>query len=887
MKTLVTLTFILTTFFSMSQDLEWQHTYGGSGSEVLNNIVRTSDGGYICAGQSRSGISGDKTEASRGNWDYWILKLDSLGAIQWQKTLGGSNIDFLYKVKQTSDGGYICVGQSNSPTSGDKTEASRGAEDFWIVKLDSTGILTWEKTIGGSGSDYCYDVLELQNGDFLCGGSTTSPPSGDKTSLTLGSSDFWLVYLTSAGSLIGEQTLGGFSGERLNCITGTSDGGYLLGGISASNISGTKTENSKGGDDYWLIKCNSSGNEQWQKTIGGSAYDYLYRVKETTDHGFICAGTSLSPVSGDKTETSANWDNWIVRTDSSGTIIWEKTLGGSETDWTQSIDVIPGGGFFCGGWSETNLSGDKTEVNFGGRDNWIYKLDDNGSIVWQNTIGGDTTEEALSVLALGDNDYIVGSHSLSGISGDKNESSRGSTDYWIMKVTEDYNYIKGNIYIDQNSNGTKDPGELNFPAKRVIEPNGKFTYSNRNGDYILQVLNTGTFTVSPDPVSYYAPLPLTHSAFFPALQLTDSLNDFGYQSTVSGINDLSVTIAPATRFRSGQNSTYAISYYNNGTMIMTPEIIFHPDPQLAYVSSSVTPATVSTDSITWSLPLLEPLSGGTILVTLLPNIALPTGWDILSSVYINPVTGDATPSDNYHSWLLDVTNPWDPNDITVNEDTLYPAQVAANTWLDYVIRFQNTGNDTAFNITILNPVDTSKVDISTLQMISASHTADMNWISYERNISFNFNNIQLPDSNVNEEGSHGYVHYRIKARNTLSVGDSITMFGGIYFDFNAPVITNTAVTYIVIPSDIQNHEQEVNYIYIYPNPSNAEVEFKNVVLKNTALVMMFDAMGRIIYSGDIFPGKIKLNVSTFVPGLYTVVISGSDGIWRGKLMVQD
>ncbi len=262
---------ILTTFSALPQvAIEWQRTIGGSGYDYLRSVQQTFDGGYILGGWSNSNISGDKTENSQGATDYWVVKTDSAGNIQWQKTIGGSGYDWLLSIQQTTDGGYILGGTSDSNTSGDKTENSKGYRDYWILKSDSAGNIQWQKTIGGSNYD------------------------------------------------------------ELSCIKQTTDGGYILGGKSNSDMSGDKTENSNGGWDYWIVKTDSMGNIQWQNTIGGGGYDYLWYLKQTADSGYILGGMSASFISGDKTDNSkGSHDYWIIKTNVGGTIQWQKTIGGS------------------------------------------------------------------------------------------------------------------------------------------------------------------------------------------------------------------------------------------------------------------------------------------------------------------------------------------------------------------------------------------------------------------------------------------------------------------------------------------------------------------------------------------------------------------------------
>jgi hypothetical protein len=146
--------------------IEWQNTIGGSSGDYLYSINQTSDGGYILGGRSSSGLSGDKTEGSQGNDDYWVVKLNSLGVIEWQNTIGGSNNDRLESINQTSDGGYILGGYSNSGLSGDKTEAGQGNDDYWVVKLNSLGVIEWQNTIGGSSNDELWSLNQRGEGGY-------------------------------------------------------------------------------------------------------------------------------------------------------------------------------------------------------------------------------------------------------------------------------------------------------------------------------------------------------------------------------------------------------------------------------------------------------------------------------------------------------------------------------------------------------------------------------------------------------------------------------------------------------------------------------------------------------------------------------------------------
>ncbi|MBL0073652.1 MAG: T9SS type A sorting domain-containing protein [Bacteroidetes bacterium] len=442
-------------FYSLSYSqniptIQWQNTIGGSSFDFLYSAEQTTDGGYILVGYSYSNISGDKTEnfiGSYGRSDYWIVKTDSSGNILWQNTIGGEYEEALTSIKQTTDGGYILGGFSQSNASGDKTENNYdtlcATFDYWIVKTDSLGNLIWDITIGGSDEDRLLAIEQTADNGFILGGFSRSNISGVKVENNIGASpttDYWIVKTDSLGNIEWQNTIGGSLYDYLYSIKQTQDGGYILGGMSCSNISGDKTETCLWYGDYWIIKTDSLGTIQWQNTIGGNGNDALFSLVQTSDGGYLLGGESNSNISWDKTENSmGDFDYWIVKTNSVGNIQWQNTIGGSEGDFLESLQQTTDGGYILGGWSLSNISGDKTQNNcdstLGYPDFWIVKTDAAGSIQWQNTIGGSKNDKLHSIEQTIDGGYILGGYSESDISGNKTENCIGYSDYWIVKLT--------------------------------------------------------------------------------------------------------------------------------------------------------------------------------------------------------------------------------------------------------------------------------------------------------------------------------------------------------------------------------------------------------------------------------------------------------------------
>ncbi|MFN0276150.1 MAG: MopE-related protein [Chitinophagales bacterium] len=461
--------FISLSVFSQAPGIEWQNTIGGDQYDYLFSIEQSSDKGYILGGQSYSDTSGDKLDVAHG-MDYWIIKIDSLGNIQWQKGYGGGIGDELFEIKQTLDGGYIVGGHSYSDDDFDKEESPVGpfgTSDYWILKLNAVGNIEWQNTIGGTSYEYFESLDITSDGGYILGGWSNSGAGGDKTEGLIGSYDYWIVKLDSMGNIQWDNTIGGLLEENLNSMQETNDGGFILGGSSSSDISGDKTEDSKGGSDYWLLKLNSEGEIQWQKTIGGNNYDELQYVQQTYDNGYFIAGLSLSGISGDKTEGSEGTAGyWVLKLDNDGEIVWQNTI---MPGYFTTAELTSDKGYILGGYSDAGIFNDKTESNLGGMDYWVIKIDSLGNIVWQNTIGGTADDKLFDLSQTYDGGYILAGYSSSGISVDKAEASEGLDDYWIIKLACDEGAV---FYYDADGDGFGDPSStLNtciIPADYVL-----------------------------------------------------------------------------------------------------------------------------------------------------------------------------------------------------------------------------------------------------------------------------------------------------------------------------------------------------------------------------------------------------------------------------------
>lgn len=422
---------------------QWQKAYGGSLNDGAYSISTTSDGGTIVGGYSYSGISGIKIEPAYGLGDYWVLKLDADGNVEWQKTYGGSGLEVLNEVVQTADGGYFVGGYSQSPISGNKTENSlAGSADIWLLRLDEDGNILWQTDLGGSGSDFLGDVNETSDGGCIIGGYSNSSNSGDKTENSKGNYDYWVIKLNSSGSITWQNTIGGTSADQCHAAEQLSDGTYFISGYSNSPISFDKTEAPVGpfnNYDAWIMQLNASGSIIWQNVIGGNSVENLFAAKVTPDNGAILAIQSTSNISGDKSENTisgveGDMDYWLVKVDHLGNIEWQNTLGGIHEDICFDVTLTTSGGYAIAGHSLSGVSGDKTAPNWGDTfDYWAVGVDNTGAVIWDKTFGGLEQDYGYAMSGNENGQFIIAGNSASGISGDRTEASYGVYDFWLIK----------------------------------------------------------------------------------------------------------------------------------------------------------------------------------------------------------------------------------------------------------------------------------------------------------------------------------------------------------------------------------------------------------------------------------------------------------------------
>jgi len=415
--------------------IQWQNSYGGSlsdgvsqGNAQHDQIEPTSDGGYIIGGYSYSN-DGDVTghQGLSSTYDCWVVKLDSMGNLEWQHSYGGTSDDIIQCIRQTSDGGYIFSANTGS-NDGDVSAFKGGANDCWVVKLDSAGNIEWERSLGGSSSDQGRSICQAGDGGFLMASQTTSNDSD--VAGNHGGGDIWMVKLDALGAIQWQKCIGGTATEGASTVRLTPDNGFVLAGeVASTDGDFTGSAGTPLGSMY-ILKTDSVGNIQWVKTYGGSSLDLGREVYPTADGGYVLGGAT---VSSDLLGFHGSLDYVIFKLDSVGDLEWQNCYGGSGGDWFKSARPTSDGGFVLVGSSMSN-DGDATS-NYGANDVWVVKLDPLGNIEWQKSFGGSSDEDGTSIVQTADGGYIVGGESESNdfdVSGHHGPNT--VKDIWVFKL---------------------------------------------------------------------------------------------------------------------------------------------------------------------------------------------------------------------------------------------------------------------------------------------------------------------------------------------------------------------------------------------------------------------------------------------------------------------
>ena len=403
-------------------------TIGGSKNDAFNAITKTIDGGYIAAGYTQSN-DGDIISKTNISFDFLVSKFSSENILEWQKHFGGSKDDKALDIIQTLGGDFIISGSSES--SDLDVSENAGSKDFWLVKLSNNGILLWEKSFGFLGEDYGTTLLETKDGGFLITGvldvSASNGQGNAKSTITNhAGGDYWVLKTNNLGALEWSRYFGGSFTEIPLGIVETDNHNYIIVGSSDSND--FNISNNKGSYDFWMTKIATDGSLLLEKTFGGSEIDEASAIIAANDGSFIIVGNTRS-ADKDVSKNNGAADIWILKVSAEGNLIWEKTIGGSSFEVAKAIYKTQDNGFLIAGSSRSLDNGFQ---NKGQNDALILKINENGNLLWQKTFGGSEIDFLYDVVELNNKSIIAVGESSS--SDQDIHENKGFTDALVIQI---------------------------------------------------------------------------------------------------------------------------------------------------------------------------------------------------------------------------------------------------------------------------------------------------------------------------------------------------------------------------------------------------------------------------------------------------------------------
>ncbi|HLP95847.1 MAG TPA: T9SS type A sorting domain-containing protein [Saprospiraceae bacterium] len=447
--------------------LQWQRCFGGTQYECPFDLQATQDGGCVGVGISLS--SNGDVGGNFGVNDIWVVKINSEGQLEWETNLGGSKDERGYTVLATEDNGYLVGGFTESNDT--QVSGNHGDKDGWIVKLNAFGVLLWQKCYGGSKSDIIQSICKTSDGGYLVAAESGS--SDGDVPANFGGSDYWIFKMDSEGQILWSKNYGGSNQDQPYCISVKEDGFIYVAG-KTSSVDGNITA-PKGGEDTWVLKLNNSGDLVWQKSLGGSTLDYGTDIVHTPEGEILILSTVYSS-NGDVTGHHGGMDIWIAALNQAGELQWQKSFGGSADDSGQAMVILEDLGIAIMGTTEST-NGDVIG-NDGGIDFWIIKVDSDGNLLWQKSMGGTLDETGQCIVQLTDGGIAITGRTRSN-NGDIS-GNHGSSDFWVAKFAPETSSTQTPAAIPLNlyPNPATQWITLNLP---IIEQNMQVSITDEQG----------------------------------------------------------------------------------------------------------------------------------------------------------------------------------------------------------------------------------------------------------------------------------------------------------------------------------------------------------------------------------------------------------------------
>ncbi len=839
-------------------------------TDYTYNLIRLADGSFA--------ISGTIETDSVANLDGFIIKANADGQVLWKKRLGTRNEDFYPSICATTDGGLVATGPFS-------VDSSNGVP---FIKLSSNGEIEWQTIINSSMiSSWGIDIALSGDGGYIIAGDKNILIN-DTCNTSFGNRDSLfnvVIKLDHSGGIVWNRKY--FMGINYATIDIDSrviklpDGYVIM--KNFEEVTGTCVVESKL-LDLVLFKIDTNGNLIWLKRYGGSKDDYGYDIQQLPNSNFLVLGLTNSAdgdLQGINTDTVTSVA-WKIILNDTGKIIDNKVydLSHDMPDFFYRGHVKSDSSYILIGISEMTDSSSNDWYT-----SHLLSLDKNGVEQWHAVY---PDKAIVTIDSINKNEWMFG--------------ALVNVEHCSFGKLGQTSNITGSVYYDFNKNNIKDANEP-YANKFLIksEKTGYSRSSVSTNGWFRNDVDTGIYkTTVKLNNDYYIAAPAERQTTFTTLFQNDTVH-FALQP-VAGKRDVSISLIPVTPARPGFNAKYKLTFRNNGTdTIPNGGVLLIKDPSVTLVSSVPAAGLVTGDSLLWMYAGFKPFDSYSIdvEVKLAAPPTLNNGDTLHYKALINSTTGsaaavDLTPLDDTAHLNQFVVGSYDPNDKQENVAGKIPlAKIVNGEDIQYVIRFQNTGTDTAFTVRITDTLD-AKLNWNSLQMIAASHNYKMTIIDGNK-ITWIFDRINLPDSNVNEPLSHGYIAFRIKAKNNLTSGEYFQNKASIYFDYNLPVVTNKTTT-VVSTAIITNVRDLVNkdmQLVAMPNPSSGELYMKlSGKLTGKFEYSIIDLYGRVLQTKSIERNSVQdtqlipLHLNNLSAGVYYIVLRQKENVWQQMIILQ-
>ncbi|MFN3753988.1 T9SS type A sorting domain-containing protein [Flavobacterium sp.] len=664
------------------------------------------------------------------------------------------------------------------------------------------------------------------------------------------------------------------AGDKIVWYANNGSGGFAteqIIGAGPNGVSSLKNADIDNDGDFDLVCTSRSDNTiAWYQNLNGQG---------SFGPKIVITSTALSVGDVAIADLDGDGDNDIayVSNGSADDLLWQPNLGTGTFGATQVINSnIDSNGSNSVAAADIDSDGDiDIIVGEATKTTWSENLYGQANFEPPKVISTTVTTITATQVMDADNDGDL----------DILQTSSGTNKVlWFKNQGINQNTIKGVVRLDTEGNGCG-ANDAKLPNILVATTNGTNTYATltfRNeyaGQYRLYV-GQGEFetTVMSDIPNYFVLNPLSHDSSFTGFGNIDTA-DFCIEP-IGVVNDLNVALYPLSEARPGFNASYQLVYKNIGTTNLTGQASLQYDnTKMQFLNASPSQSGQTANTLNFNYTNLAPFEIRTVMVNfnILPPPTTNINEELVFHATVTPNNEDNTPQDNTFILEQTVIGSYDPNDITCLEGEQVLIE-NANDYLHYVIRFQNTGTASAINVRVEHVLD-PKLDWTTLQLEGMSHNGRTT-ITDGSLVTFMFNNIRLPHSAANEAASNGYIMFKIKPiANTIDLGDTVNATAAIYFDFNPPIITNTATTTYV--NALANNEFEQPTWVIYPNPTSTQLQVSGV--DTIVQLQVHTILGSKVVEAN---NTNAINVSDLAVGVYLLTITTETGNYTQKFIKQ-